>query len=92
MVNNLKQASPAMYHLYKVIKECGSDSPITDEEIAIASSQMPLDSLKMKEYLDNIERTSENLRATFEKQAKGAKVCYYSSVSNLCPSLIRILI
>ncbi len=77
MVNNLKQASPAMYRLYKVIKERGSDRPITDEKIVIASGQIPLDSSKMKKYLDNIERTSENLHAAFEKLANGAKVCYF---------------
>ena len=74
MVKNLKQASPAMYRLYKFIKERGSDNPITDEEVAIASGQMPLDSKKMKEYLDNIERSSENLRAAFQKQAQASKV------------------
>jgi hypothetical protein len=89
MVNNLKQASPAMFRLYKIIKERGADSPITDDEIAIASGQMPLDSKKMKEYLDNIERTSENLRAAFQKQAQASKVGLYfhfqfSSLTYIC--------
>lgn len=63
-----------MYRLFTSIKERPADHPITQQEIELASSTKVLDLGKAKEYFQNLETASENIRAAFEKQATNALV------------------
>jgi len=63
-----------MYRLFTSIKERPADHPITQQEIELASGAKVLDLGKAKEYFQNLETASENIRAAFEKQATNASV------------------
>ncbi|KAG6851711.1 hypothetical protein C0991_006795, partial [Blastosporella zonata] len=49
LVKALKEASIPMHTLYLLLKDRGSDEPITQEEIQIASGKVSIDSQKTTE-------------------------------------------
>ena len=58
-----------MFQLFITLKERPSNQLITEEEIQLASGEKVLDPAKAKEYFKNLKSASENICATFEKQA-----------------------
>jgi hypothetical protein len=62
LVNNLRVHVKPMYQLYSFLKD--RDEPPTPEEIDIASAKRKLDG----EYLQKLEKSSENIRKAFQNQ------------------------
>ena len=62
LVNNLRVHIKPMYQFYSVLKD--RDEPATPKEIDIASAKQPLDD----EYLQELEKSSENIKKAFQSQ------------------------
>jgi hypothetical protein len=55
-----------MFHLYSILKDHAE--PPTAEEIEIASTKRKLDGKTEAEYLEKLEKSSENIKKVFQDQ------------------------
>jgi hypothetical protein len=55
-----------MYHLFCILKDRAE--PATPEEIEIASGKRQLDGKAEAEYLQKLEKSSENIKRAFQDQ------------------------
>ena len=75
MINNLKACSPAMYHLFILLRDRrASGVDTTDEDIEVASGKRVLDPRQTRAYLKNLESASDDIGRAFKKQAEVAAV------------------
>jgi hypothetical protein len=72
LVNNLRVHMKPMYHLYCILKD--RDRPPTPDEVDIASAKRRLDAKAEGEYLDRLEKSSENIKKAFRDQQARAIV------------------
>jgi hypothetical protein len=72
LVNNLRVHVKAMFQLYSVLKD--RDQPPTLEEIEIASGKRKLDDKAEAEYLQKLEKSSQNIKKAFQDQQARAIV------------------
>jgi hypothetical protein len=72
LVNNLHIHIKPMYRLYSILKDC--EDPLTPDEIVIASGKKKIDARTEAEYIKILERTSENIKNTFDVQRPRAGV------------------
>jgi hypothetical protein len=66
LVNNLRVHVKSMYQLYWILKD--RDEPPTPDEIAIASGKQQLDVRTEAEYLQKLNKSSENIKKAFQDQ------------------------
>ena len=71
-MNNLRIHVKPMYQLYSVLKE--QDAPPMSTEIEVASGKRQLEGKVAHEFMQKINRSSENIRKTFQKQQAQAIV------------------
>ncbi len=71
-MNNLHVHVKLMYQLYSILKDC--DKPPTPDEINIASAKRQLDWKTEAEYLQKLEKSSENIKKAFQNQQTHAIV------------------
>jgi len=72
LVNNLCIHVKPMYQLYCILKDC--DTPLTPDEIDIASAKCRLDETTETEYLQKLQKSSENIKKVFQDQQAHAIV------------------
>jgi len=72
LVGHLKRHFPAMHRLYMVLKD--HTEPLTDDELAKASTEKVLDTEVANAYLRRVEVASANLLSMFTKQSQENKV------------------
>jgi hypothetical protein len=72
LVNNLRVHVKPMYQLYSILKD--RDEPPTPDEINIASAKRQLDWKAEAEYLQKLEKSSENIKKAFQNQQAHAIV------------------
>jgi hypothetical protein len=61
-----------MYQLYSILKD--RDEPLTPDKINIASAKRQLDWKAEAEYLQKLEKSSENIKKVFQNQQAHAIV------------------
>ena len=61
-----------MYQFYSILKD--RDNPATPEEVNIASARRQLDSNTEAEYMQKLEKSSENIKKAFQNQQARAIV------------------
>jgi hypothetical protein len=71
-VNNLRVHLKAMFQLYSILKD--RDLPPTLEEIEIASGKRKLDGKAEAEYMEKLEKSSQNIKKAFQDQQARAIV------------------
>jgi hypothetical protein len=72
LVNNLRVHVKPMYQLYSILKD--RDEPPTPDKINIASAKRQLDWKAEAEYLQKLEKLSENIKKAFQNQQAHAIV------------------
>jgi hypothetical protein len=72
LVNNLQVHVKPMYQLYCILKD--RNDPPTPDEIAVASGKQQLDSKAEAEYLQKLNKSSENIKKAFQDQHARAAV------------------
>ena len=72
LVNNLCIHVKPMYQLYCILKDC--DTPLTPDEIDIASAKHRLDETTETEYLQKLQKSLENIKKVFQDQQARAIV------------------
>ena len=82
LVNNLRVHVKPMYHLYSILKD--RDGPLTPDEIDIASAKRRLNETTEAEYLQKLQRSSENIKKAFQDQ----EAC--AIVSEICWAFPRL--
>ena len=71
-MNNLRVHVKPMYQLFSILKD--RDEPPTPDEIDIASAKQQLDWKAKAEYLQKLEKSSENIKKAFQNQQARAIV------------------
>ncbi|CAA7268096.1 unnamed protein product [Cyclocybe aegerita] len=66
LVGHLQRSFPAHHRLYEVLAKRGS--PLTKEEIEIASGKKRMDDALVKKYLNELETISKNICEMFKQQ------------------------
>ena len=61
-----------MYQFYSILKDC--EDPATPEEVNIASTRRQLNSNTKAEYMQKLEKSSENIKKAFQNQQAHAIV------------------
>ncbi|KAG6849671.1 hypothetical protein C0991_011198, partial [Blastosporella zonata] len=74
LVKALKEASILIHTLYLLLKDRGSDEPITQEEIQIVSGKVSIDSQKTAELVDQLQKREESIEKAFQKQREAAQL------------------
>ncbi|KAG6823497.1 hypothetical protein H0H92_010023, partial [Tricholoma furcatifolium] len=72
LIKTLKEASSSMHTFFLLLKDRCTDEPITQEEIGIASGQVPIDARKSAEVLARLKERSENIEKAFQRQREAA--------------------
>jgi hypothetical protein len=72
LINNLRVHVKPMYQLYSILKD--RDDPPSPDEIDIASAKRQLDWKAEAEYLQMLEKSSENIKKAFQDQQARAIV------------------
>jgi hypothetical protein len=82
LVNYLRVHVKPMFHLYSILKDRAE--PPTPEEIEIACAKQQLDGKAEAEYLEKLEKSSENIKKAFQDQQARAIVSgRYPGLSSL---------
>ena len=64
-----------MFQLYSILKDC--DKPPSPDEIDIVSAKRQLDWKAEAEYLEKLEKSSENIKKAFQNQHARAIVSQF---------------
>ncbi len=72
LVGHLQQTFPGLYRLYEVLAKW--NSPLTQEEIDIATGKKKMDDILAKKYLNELKTISRNVHEMFQEQQARNKV------------------